>query len=84
MMHRVLIEFVVDVPNADVARDVETRIGREHIARVCDLIQSVTGFEPLQAPGERGLYTATEEVTWDAREKMWLGSDDNDEGDDDE
>lgn len=76
MMHRVLVEFVVDLPNADVARDVETRIGSEHHARLCDVLQSVTGYEPLQAPGRPGLLVGTEPVTWNAGEQDWIGPDD--------
>lgn len=77
MMHQVLIEFVVDVPNEGVAGDVETRVGREHLDRLCDLLQSVTGFEPLRAPGQRGLYVATEPVAWSPTEQDWVALDDN-------
>ena len=87
MMQRVLIEFVVDLPNMDVASDVETRIGREHQARLCDVLQSVTGYQPLQIPGRLGLYVVTEPVTWDEDEQDWIGpeddGDDGDDGDDD-
>ena len=79
MMHRVLIEFVVDLPNPDVARDVTTRIAREHHARLCDVIKSVTGYEPLQTPNRAGLFVATEPVTWNASEKIWIGEDDDDD-----
>lgn len=58
MTHRVLIEFVVDVPNADVARDVETRLMREHHARMCETLKAVTGYDPLRAPGKVGLLVA--------------------------
>ena len=78
MMQRVLIEFVVDVPNADVAKDVETRIGREHHARLCDLLQSVTGYQPIKTPGQAGLYVSSESVTWDEAERDWIGEDDGD------
>lgn len=86
MLQRVLIEFVVDIPNPDVARDVETRLYREHQARLCDVLQSVTGYQPLQAPGRLGLRVATEPVTWNEAEQDWVGpdNDDDDEGDDDE
>jgi hypothetical protein len=81
MMHRVLIEFAVDVPNDDVARDVETRIGHEHLARLCDVLQSITGHEPLRAPGQQGLYVGTEPVTWSAAEQDWVAlDDDNNDG----
>jgi hypothetical protein len=79
MMQRVSIEFVVDVPNEGVAGDVETRIGHEHLARLCDVLHSVTGHEPLRSPGQRGLYVATEPVTWSAAEQDWIGSDDVDD-----
>lgn len=86
-MHRVLIEFVVDLPNQDVATDVKTRIAREHTARLCDVLQSVTGYPPLMTPGSPGLYVATEPVTWNEAAGEWVGEDDdddeNDEDDDD-
>ena len=81
MMHRVMIEFVVDLPNPDVARDVETRVGREHHDRLCDVLQTAIGFEPLQTPGRRGIFVGTEPVTWNAAEQEWIGTDD---GPDDE
>ena len=84
MMQRVLIEFVVEVPNEGVAHDVETRLASEHYAKLCDVIQSVTGHVPLQAPGERGLFVVTESVTWDASEQDWVGPDDDDDDDDDD
>jgi len=77
MMQRVSIEFAVDVPNEDVARDVEIRIGREHLPRLCEVLQSVTGYEPLWAPGQRGLHVGTEPVTWSAVEQDWISPDDN-------
>jgi len=80
MMQRVLIEFVVEVPNMDVAGDVETRIGQEHQALLVDVLRSVTGYQPLQAPGKPGLYVGSEPVTWNAAESDWVGPDD--EGDD--
>lgn len=85
MMQRVMIEFVVDVPNAAVAGDVMTRIGREHLGRLCEMIQSVTGYAPLRAPGKQGIYVASESVTWSPSEQDWLGeSDDDDDEDDDD
>lgn len=84
MHQRVLIEFVVDVPNPDVARDVETRIASEHTARLCDVLQSVTGYQPLRTPGNPGIYLATEPVTWNAGDQDWIGPDDGDDPDDDE
>jgi hypothetical protein len=82
MLQRVVIEFIVDIPNPDIARDVETRIYREHTARLCDVLQSVTGYQPLRAPGTPGLLVASEPVTWDPVEKDWVGPDDDDDGDD--
>ena len=84
MMQRVLIEFVVDIPNPDVARDVETRIGREHQARLCDVLQSVTGYQPLQAPDRPGLNVASEPVTWDEAARDWIGPEDEPDDDDDD
>jgi len=84
MMQRILIEFVVDIPNPDVARDVETRITREHTARLCDVLQSVTGYTPLRTTGNPGLYVASEPVTWNEAEKEWIGPDDGDDGNDDD
>jgi hypothetical protein len=82
MLQRVTIEFVVDVPNEGVARDVETRIHREHHGRLCDALQSVTGFTPLLAPGQQGLAVGSEPVTWNAEEQDWVAVDD--EGTDNE
>ena len=84
MFQRVLIEFVVEIPNPDVAKDVETRIAREHQARMCDVLQAVTGYQPIQAPGRPGLHVATEPVTWNEAERDWIGPDDVDDPDDDE
>lgn len=81
MRQRILIEFAVEVPSEAVAGDVVTRIGREHSARLCEVLQSVTGYEPLSAPGRRGLQVGTEPVTWDPVEQDWVGSDDLVEGD---
>ena len=79
MMQRVVIEFVVEIPNPDVAKDVETRIGREHHSRLCDVFQSVTGFQPIRTPGKPGIYVSTEPVTWNETERDWIGPDDNDD-----
>lgn len=76
MLQRVMIEFAVDVPNEGVARDVETRIHREHYARLCDVLQSVTGYEPLLAPNQRGLAVGSEPVIWNAEEQDWISLDD--------
>jgi hypothetical protein len=77
MMQRVLIEFVVEVPNEDIARDVETRIAREHLARLCEVLESVTGYKPIRTPGNGGFYLATEAVTWNEAEQDWDGPDDD-------
>lgn len=82
MMQRVMIEFVVDVPNAAVAGDVETRIMREHYTKLCDMLTSVTGYEPLRAPGKQGLFVGSEPVTWSAADQDWIGPDYEDEDDD--
>lgn len=85
MMHRILIEFVIDIPNADVAKDVETRLVREHHANLCQTLTSVTGYEPLQRPGRPGILVAHEFVTWSDSAQDWIGeSDDDDEEDEDE
>jgi hypothetical protein len=84
MFQRVLVEFIVEVPNMDVAGDVETRIGSEHTARLCDVLQSMTGFQPLMKPGQPGLYVASEPVTWNQAEQDWIGPDDGDDPDDDD
>jgi len=78
MLHRVTIEFAVDVPNESVARDVEIRIHREHHARLCDVLQSVTGYEPLLTPDQRGLAVSSEPVTWNVIEQDWIALDDED------
>ena len=85
-MHlRVLIEFVVEVPNMDVAGDVQTRISREHTLRLGNEIQAITGFQPIRTPGQAGFFLATEPVTWNEAEKDWIGPDDgDDDGDDDD
>lgn len=82
MFQRVLIEFVVEVPNEGVARDVQTRIAKEHTARLGDVFQSVTGFQPVRKPGFPGFYCATEQVTWNEAEQDWIGPDDADDADD--
>ena len=84
MMQRVLIEFVVDVPNPDVARDVETRVYREHQARLCDVLQSITGYQPIRSPGKPGINVGTEPVTWNEAEQDWDGPDDDEDDDDDD
>lgn len=83
MHQRVLIEFVVEVPNMDVAGDVEKRISQEHTARLADVLQSITGYAPMRGPGEAGFFLATEPVTWSAAERDWIGPDDGQDGDDD-
>ena len=83
-MQRVLIEFVIEIPNPDVAKDVQTRIAREHTARLCDLFQSVTGYPPIRQPGKPGINVATEPVTWNEAERDWIGPDDDDDDDDEE
>lgn len=82
MMHRVLIEFTVDVPSADVARDVETRLTREHLGRVCETLRAVTGYDPLCAPGQTGMTVWTAPTTWDADEQEWTAPDDDEDEDD--
>ena len=84
MMQRVLIEFVVDVPNTDVAGDVMTRLTREHATKMNEMIASVTGFAPMRAPGKPGLLVASEAVTWNEADQDWVGPDDDDDDDDDE
>lgn len=79
MMHRILIEFTVDVPNPDVARDVETRLVREHAPRICEVLRSAMGYDPLNAPGQVGLLVSHEPVVWNAAEGGWIGEDDRDE-----
>lgn len=77
MMQLVTIAFAVDVPDEGVARDVEMRIGREHLTQLCDVLQSVTGHEPLLAPGQRGLNVGSEPVNWNATEQDWVALDDD-------
>ena len=84
MYQRVLIEFVVEVPNEGVTRDVQTRIAKEHTARLGDVFQSVTGYQPVRKPGVPGFYCALEPVTWNEAEQDWIGPDDVDDGDDDD
>jgi hypothetical protein len=84
MYQRVLIEFIVEVPNMDIVADVETRIAREHTARLADVLQSITGYQPLRTPGAPGFFLATEPVTWNEAEQDWVGPDDGDEPDDDD
>lgn len=73
MMHRVLIEFVVDLPNPNVARDVETRLVREHGDRLCETLKAVTGYAPLNAPGRVGVLVSHEPVVWSNDEQDWIG-----------
>lgn len=82
MYQRVVIEFIVEVPNMDIAVDVEKRISEEHTARLGDVFQSITGYQPLRTPEAPGFYLATEPVTWNAAEKDWVGPDDGDDPDD--
>lgn len=71
--HRVLIEFVVDVPNDGVARDVETRLTAEHGNRLFDILTSMMGHEPIRAPGKQGMFVSTEPVQWNGKHNEWLG-----------
>lgn len=80
MLQRVTIEFAVDVPNEGVARDVETRLLREHHALLCEVLQSITGHAPLYAPNQRGISVGSETVTWNTEEKDWVALDED--GDD--
>ena len=82
MMQRILIEFVVEIPNMDIAADVETRIAREHTARLADVLQSITGYQPIRTPGQPGFFLATEPVTWNESEQDWVGPDDGQDEDD--
>lgn len=82
MNQRVLIEFVLDVPNMDVAADVEKRISQEHMAKLCEVLQSITGYQPKRTPDGPGFYLATEPVTWNASEQDWIGPDDGNDDDD--
>jgi hypothetical protein len=77
MTHRVMIEFVVDVPDENVAKDVVTRLAREHHARLCEVLQSVTGYAPIQVPGRQGIFVGIEPVEWDDKERDWVGPDDD-------
>jgi hypothetical protein len=81
MYQRFLLEFAVEVPNSDVAGDVVTRLSRENFDRMRDTIASVTGFQPLRAPGAVGYLLAHEPVTWNDKEKDWIGPDDLDDDD---
>lgn len=77
MLQRVTIDFVVDVPNEGVARDVETRIRREHHGHLCDVLQSVIGHTPLLTPDQPGLAVESEPVTWNDAERDWIALDDD-------
>jgi hypothetical protein len=78
-MHRVLIEFVVDVPHKGIAKDVEKRLAQEHHERMCEVIKSVTGYVPLQFPGQPGILVVSEPVTWSDAAQDWIGPDDDDD-----
>lgn len=80
MTHRILIEFVVDVPDEGVAGDVETRLQIEHHARLCDFLQSVTGHEPLRAPSQPGLLVSGEPVLWSDDYQDWISPEDELDG----
>ena len=84
MYQRQLIEFIVEVPNEGVANDVKTRISKEHTARIAEMLQSVTGYQPIRQPGAPGFYLATEPVTWNDAEKDWVGPDDDDDEEEDD
>ena len=84
MYQRQLIEFIVEVPNEGVANDVKTRISKEHTARIAEMLQSVTGYQPIRQPGAPGFYLATEPVTWNDAEKDWVGPDDDEDDDEEE
>lgn len=75
MTHRVLLEFGVDVPNADVARDVETRLTREQHEHLRKVLAAVMGHDPLRAPGQPGFLVSLEPVTWDPKEQDWFSAD---------
>lgn len=81
MKLRVLIEFVVDVPNMDVAKDVGTRLTQEHHERLREVFRSVTGFDPSFSPGKPGFGVGLESVTWSDKEKDWIGEGDDDDDD---
>jgi len=81
MKVRVLIEFVVEVPNMDVAGDVGTRLTQEHRERLREVFRSVTGFDPLFSPGTPGFGVGLETVEWSDKEKDWIGEDDDDDDD---
>ncbi len=76
MNTRVLIEFVVGVPNKSVAGDVQTRLTREHHTRLCEVLTAVMGYKPIQVPGKTGVFVALEDVTWDAEKQDWVGDSD--------
>ena len=72
------MEFAIDVPNDSVAKDVMVRLTREHHKRLCEVLTSIMGHEPLQAPGKPGVLVALEEVTWHAGEQDWVSQEDAD------
>jgi hypothetical protein len=71
---RILIEFIVDVPSSGVARDVQTRLTREHHARLCEVLTSVMGYEPIQVPGKAEVLVAVENVSWDISDQEWIST----------
>jgi hypothetical protein len=81
---RVLIEFVVEVPNMDVAGDVGMRLTKEHRERLREVFRSVTGFDPFFSPDQPGFGVGLETVTWNDKEKDWVGEGDDDDDDDDD
>ncbi len=76
---RVLIEFVVDVPNTDVAGDVATRLTQEHREKLREVFRSVTGFTPMFSPGKPGYGVGLETVEWNDKEQDWVSEDDDDD-----
>ena len=82
MYQRVVIEFIVEVPNMDIAGDVAKRISQEHTAQLAEVFQSVTGYAPIRTPGQPGFYLATEPVTYNKAEQDWIGPDDGPDDDD--
>lgn len=84
MQHRVLIEFVVDVPSAEVAKDVRTRLVHEHQTRLCEVLTAVMGHPPLRAPDQVGLRVFLEPVAWSNTAQEWIVDDDDKADDEDE
>lgn len=73
MLERFYIEFVVDLPNKGVVKDVEIRLTRENLPQVVTAIQAAIGYEPLCQPGQRGINVGHDEVKWDSKAKGWRG-----------